>query len=128
VLGEAAEGATVLTPVDLVPSGDIDTPAVINIARLLQSLDALPGDAKITLPHSLHATAQRNNETLSASIESLDFYDDGAFVNAASQIVAVLTASYPFTTTLVDSETARQHLLESLAATEAERNRAILLE
>ena len=32
----------VLTPLDLVPGGDIDTPAVINIDRLLQSLDALP--------------------------------------------------------------------------------------
>ena len=37
------------------------------------------------------------------------------------QIVAVLTVSYPFTATLVDSDTARQHLLESLAAMEAER-------
>jgi penicillin amidase len=127
VLGEAPQGAAVLTPLDLVPGGDIDTPAVINIARLLQSLDALPGDARITLPDSLHASAQDSNEALSASIESLDFHDDNAFVNAASQIIATLTAPYPFTATLVDSETARQHLLESLAA-EAERGRGISLE
>jgi hypothetical protein len=36
-LGEAVEGKAVITPLDLVPNGTNDTPAVINIARLLQS-------------------------------------------------------------------------------------------
>jgi hypothetical protein len=93
VLGEGAEGGAVVTPLDLVPGGDIDTPAVINIARLLQSLDAVPGDERITLPDTVHTTALRGNEALFASIEFMDFHDEAAFVNAASQIVAVLTAS-----------------------------------
>jgi len=41
--------------------------------------------------------------------------DETAFVNSASQLVATLTADYPFTAVLIDAESARRHLLESLA-------------
>jgi len=112
-LGEATAGKPVITPLDLVAGGGIDTPAVINVARLLQSLDSVPDDAKITIPASAHAKAVRSHEGLYAAIETLDFADDTRFVNAASQIVAVLTESYPATAVLVDAEQAREHLIES---------------
>ena len=113
-LGGAVPGKALVTPLDLVPGGNIDTPAVINIARLLQSLDALPGDARITIPAQVRGLARRSNSGLSASIDALDFADDAAFVNAASQLVATLTQAYGFTAVLVDAATARQHLQHSL--------------
>ncbi len=114
VLGEAVEGKAVITPLDLVPDGTIDTPAVINIARLLQSLDSLPGDDRITIPARLRTDAVRSSEAAGASIASLDFADETAFVNAAAQLVSTLTAPYPFTAVLVDRRTAQVHLLQSL--------------
>lgn len=114
-LGEAAEGKPIITPLDLVPGGGIDTPAVINIARLLQSLDAVQGDDRITIPAELGRRAQHADAVLHASIQSLDYADETAFVNSASQLVATLTAAYPFTAVLVDADTARQHLKAALA-------------
>lgn len=116
-LGQPVNGKAVVTPLDLVPGGNIDTPSVLNIARLLQSLDAEPGDDLITLPARLNDEAVSSNSTLSAAIEFLDFNDEVAFANSASQLVAVLTADYPFTATLVDADTARAHMLEFIAST-----------
>lgn len=112
-LGEPVDAADALTPLDLVPGGDANTRAVINIARLLQSLDSDPGDNTITIPAEVAAKATRDNPAVAAAIEFLDFNDDAAFANSASQLVAVLTADYPFTASLVDAETARSRLLES---------------
>ena len=114
-LGEAVTGKAVVSPLDLVRNGTVDTPAVINIARLLQSLDAVPGDGRISIPASVRAAAVRSNAALSSPIEFLDFADEQAFVNAASHLVAVLTATYPFTAVLVDAASAKQHLVDSLA-------------
>jgi hypothetical protein len=115
-LGEAVRGKAVITPLDLVPNGTIDTPAVINIARLLQSLDSIPGDERITIPAVLHTEAARSNGTVSASIQSLDYTDEAAFVNTATQLVSTLTASYPFTAALVDRQNAQEHLIRTLGA------------
>ena len=41
-LGQAVPGKALITPLDLVPGGSLDTPAVINIARLLQSPGLAP--------------------------------------------------------------------------------------
>ena len=113
-LGQATRGKAIITPLDLVPGGTLETPAVINIARLLQSLDSLPGDDRISIPGKLRAAAVHSNQNVAASIRFLDFADDTAFTNTASQLVATLTASYPFTAMLVDAESARQHLSQSL--------------
>jgi hypothetical protein len=51
---------------------------------------------------------------LSSAIEFLDFSDDPAFVNAASKLVAVLTRDYPFTAVLIDADTARDHMINSI--------------
>ena len=116
-LGRAVKGKAVITPLDLVADGSADTPAVINIARLLQSLDAEPGDGVITIPPAVRAAAVRSNAALSPAIEFLDFSDATAFVNAASHLVAVLTGDYPFTAVLVDAASARAHLVESIGKT-----------
>ena len=113
-LGTAARGKAVITPLDLVPGGTLDSPAVINIARLLQSLDAEPGDSRITIPPELQAAALHSNPSVGAAIRDLDFGDETAFVNAAAGLVAVLTANYPFTAVLVDADSARRHMHESL--------------
>ena len=113
-LGEAVEGKAVITPLDLVPNGTIDTPAVINIARLLQSLDSMPGDDLITIPAGLRAEAVRSNGAVFASIQYLDFADETAFVNAATQLISTLTASYPFTAVLMDRQSAQKHLAHTL--------------
>jgi hypothetical protein len=114
-LGESVRGKSVITPLDLVPNGTIDSPAVINIARLLQSLDSIPGDNRLTIPAVLHAEAVRSNGGIAASIQYLDFADETAFVNAATQLISTLTASYPFTAVLVDRQGAQEHLARALA-------------
>jgi hypothetical protein len=107
-------GKAVITPLDLVANGAVDTPAVINIARLLQSLDSDPHDGVITIPAAVRAAAVRSNGALSPAIEFLDFYDEATFVNTASQLVAVLTSGYPFTAVLVDADQARTRMVRSL--------------
>lgn len=114
-LGEAVPGKSLVTPLDLVKGGDLGTIAVINIARLLQSLDVDEDEATITIPAEVQAAAVRSNDMLAGSIDFLDFADEPAFANAASQLVAVLTNNYPRTMTLVNREAARAHLERSLA-------------
>lgn len=113
-LGRAVRGKALITPLDLVASGTADSPAVLNIARFLQSLDANPDDAVITIPAAVRAAAVRSNPALHSAIEHLDFADETAFLNAASQLVAVLTADYPFTAILVDAAQARARMLDAL--------------
>ena len=113
-LGEATPGKAIITPLDLVPGGTLETPAVINIARLLQSLDSVPGDGRISVPGNLQSAAVQSNDNVAASIRFLDFADETAFVNAASQLIATLTASYPFTAVLVEPDSAREHLSQSI--------------
>lgn len=113
-LGTAVRGKAIITPLDLVPDGTLESPAVINIGRLLQSLDSEPGDARITIPPELQATALHSNPSLAAAIRDLDFGDETAFMNAAAGLIAVLTADYPFTAVLVDADSARRHMHESL--------------
>jgi hypothetical protein len=117
-LGQPVAGKAVITPLDLVPQGRLDSPAVINIARLLQSLDAVPGDTRITIPATVRTAAVRSSDAVSSAIRFLDFADDAAFANSAAQLVATLTAAYPFTAVLVDAQTARLHLHDSLRALE----------
>jgi len=123
-LGSPVPGKSRITPLDLVPGGDMNTPAVINIARLLQSLDAVPADDRITIPAQVRTLAQRSSSALGASIAALDFADDTLFVNAASQLVATLTQDYDFTAVLVDAATARRHLEDSLNQVDSIRVRA----
>ena len=109
-LGRAVAGKALITPAELVATGAMDTTAAINIERLLASLDAEPGDAAITVAPSARAKAVKSDSGVAAAIEYLDFADEDAFVNAASQLVTVLTADYGFTGVLVDAGTAQRAL------------------
>ncbi|MDT8387500.1 MAG: hypothetical protein RQ736_08305 [Thiogranum sp.] len=113
-LGEAVPAKSLMSPFDLVPDGNIDSPAVINIARLLQSLDAMSGDARITIPGSSLVAARLDNSDIGPVIEQLDFADNAVFVNTATQLIASLTADYPHTAMLIDADTAREQLELSL--------------
>jgi hypothetical protein len=113
-LGSPVSGKSVITPLDLVVDNDSDATAAINIERLLQSLDSDPGDEVITIPKEVRTAAVRSNEGVSSAIEFLDFSDDSAFANAASQLVAVLTLDYPFTASLVDADIAQDREMKSL--------------
>jgi hypothetical protein len=111
-LGEPVPGKSTITPQDLVVEGAPDSDAFINISRLLQSLDSNPDDDIITIPKAVRTAAVRTNEDVSTAIEYLDFSNDSAFVNAATQLVAVLTQDYPHTATLVDADTVKKRRIE----------------
>ena len=106
-LGRAVDGKARITPADLAGQDASDTTTAINLARLLYSLDAEREDDIITIPADVRAAATRSNASVSAAIEYLDFADEQAFVNAASQLVAVLTDDYPFTAVLVEADAVR---------------------
>ena len=120
-LGDEIEGREIVTPIDLVEGGDANDPAVINIARLLQSLDATPGDDDITIPASVSQDAVTTSSTLYWAIESLDFGDEEAFANAGSALVAALTQDYPHAATLVDAGAAQKKMLRSISARQRQR-------
>lgn len=113
-LGRAVSGKAVITAQDLAAVSETASTAAINIERLLQSLDAVQGDGVITIPAEVRAKAVKSNGTVTSAISYLDFTDDAAFANAASQLVSVLTSDYPFTGVLVDADTARRSLDRSM--------------
>ena len=103
---------TLPEPQDLVVEGAQDSTALINISRLLQSLDSNLDDVIITIPGAVRKAAVRTNEDVSTAIEYLDFSNDPVFVNSASQLVAALTQDYSHTATLVDAETVQKRRIE----------------
>jgi hypothetical protein len=100
---------------DLVRGASATETTEVNIRRLLQSLDAEPGDEVITIPAEVRSSAIMSNETVAPSLEFLDFTDDDAFANTASQLVAVLTHDYPFTAMLVEADEVAQSPTRSVA-------------
>mgnify|MGYP001825353489 CR=1 FL=1 len=114
-LGGAVPGKALMTPQDLLGSASLDSTPVINLGRLLQSLDAVAGDERITIPAQVRERALTSNPGLAGVIEYLDYADETRFVNAASQLLAVLSEGYPHTVMLVDAATALAHMRESLA-------------
>lgn len=113
-LGQPVPAKNLMSPLDLVPGGDLADPEVTNIARLLQSLDAVPGDDRITIPDSMLTAASASHPVIGTTLEHLDLADNDAFANSGSQLVATLTENFSFTATLVDADTARQHMRASL--------------
>lgn len=103
-LGAPVDGKPAISPSDLVAQDAAGATAETNIKRLLHSLDADSADDVITIPATVRAAALRSNASVSAAIEFLDFSDEAAFNNAASQLVAALTDDYPHTATLVDAD------------------------
>jgi hypothetical protein len=113
-LGQPVPAKPLMSPLDLVPGGNLTSPEVTNIARLLQSLDAIPGDERITIPPGIIATASAAHPVIGSTLEHLDLADNEAFANSGSQLIATLTENFAFTATLVDATTARRNMLTSL--------------
>lgn len=103
-LGAPVDGKPAISPSDLVAQDSAGATAETNIKRLLHSLDADTADDVVTIPATVRAAALRSNASVSTAIEFLDFSDEAAFNNAASQLVAALTDDYPHTATLIDAD------------------------
>lgn len=111
-LGAPVEGKPTISPRDLAAKAPDDTAAAINISRLLYSLDAYTGDEMVTIPADVRSAAVRTNAPVAAAIEFLDFSDEAAFNNSASQLLAVLTDDYPHTAALVDADRVADGIVE----------------
>lgn len=103
-LGPPVAGLPGMSVEDLVRGEALPATAGVNMRRLLGSLDADPSDGTITIPAAVHSAAVLSNAAAAASIEHLDFGDDDTFDSIASQLVALLTADYPFTAVLLDAD------------------------
>lgn len=113
-LGSATGGA-VITPVDLVSGGTTSNATVLNICRLLLSLDSDANADTITIPSQVLANATTANAQ--AYINQLDFSNVSTFDSVAANLLSALTSgvgAYGSTPALVDAATAKQHLDISL--------------
>ena len=117
----SAEGAEVITPVDLVEDGSLQDPAVVNIARLLQTLDSdgnLVNGIQIT-----EAIDQAVEDYLAASnLAGIDLADTPAFEAVMVDMLAELNRQQLFAENADDRQRALrsplrawQHLNDSLA-------------
>jgi hypothetical protein len=111
-LGAPVEGKPSISPRDLAAQSPGGATAAINISRLLYSLDADTADELVTIPADVRSAAVRSNAPVAAAIEFLDFSDDAAFNNAASQLLAVLADDYPRTAALVDADSVDDGIAE----------------
>ena len=75
--------------------------APVNVLRLLLSLDRFRSDNRITIPATVNRAASLTNPQVAVYIEELDFANTPTFENAATNLLAILTADYPFTAELV---------------------------
>jgi hypothetical protein len=94
----------VITPLDIIDTQDINDPSVVNIARLLQSLDA---DGDPTNGISIDDTAH-----LSATGMSLDFSSP----TFDAEVTNLVANSGSVTNVLIDEAAALSHLKNSLEA------------
>lgn len=101
-MGSPVPGNPLVTISDLAITKDGSDTSAINIKRLLTALDTNPTDTRITISEEVRALAKRSNDHVLFAIEFMDFSDNTAFANHASQLVAALTKNYPFTATLPD--------------------------
>ncbi len=80
----------------------------VNVLRLLLSLDRFRSDNRLTIPAAVRRNASLSNAQVAVYIEALDFGDTPAFENAATNLLAILTADYPFTAELVSAAAAEE--------------------
>ena len=99
----AVTAGSVITPLDVVNTLDIHDTSVVNIARLLQSLDT---DGNPTNGISISSAAHLSATGLSVDFASASFDTDVANLVAGSGSV---------TTLLIDEATATSHLQDTLA-------------
>ena len=111
----SAPGAAVISPVGLVENGTTSDAAVLNICRLLQSLDIDTDEATITIPTQILTNA--SSSSAQYYINLMDFADETSFDYLATNMLSVLTNDVPEYSTipsLVDTTTALLHLENSL--------------
>lgn len=97
-------GAAIITPLEIANTTDIRNPVVINISRLLQSLDK-DGDPT----NGLTIT----NEAIQAAL-TLDFTVAPEVFETSPDVLLLLSESSAVNTSLVPIETALSHLQETL--------------
>ena len=107
LLGRSVIADTILTPIDLVENGTLDSEEVINIARFLQSLDIDPAADHIKIPMMVHSAAK----DLNLSFSSNRFEDEAAEI---LRYIAESVDDYTSVPTLVSAQDAREHLAASL--------------
>lgn len=115
-LGRPVLATERITVLDLAVEGGLDNAAVINLARFLLSLDSEPeNDDLITIPRQLDDATRLDNPEVASLLQELDFSDEVNFDSVAANLLALLTADYGFTASLVDSDRARSRLARDLS-------------
>ncbi|MCJ8500208.1 carboxylesterase/lipase family protein [Desulfatitalea alkaliphila] len=113
-----APGVDEITPVDLVPSGDISDQEVINIARLLQTLDA-DGDNNngIQIPSAIHDVVASEARAIVFNQAAAAFATDPNVTELLSDLndAEVFTDANPRARTLKPAVEARDQLVASLS-------------
>lgn len=108
----SATGKAVITPIDLVPGGNITHPTVTNILRFVQSLDDDDNPANgIRITTAISNLAANRSIDFDQSIT--DFEDDGNVQTIVSELTSARTAGARL---LVDAAIAQSHLATSLGS------------
>ena len=104
----SARGAEVLTPVDLVADGSLQSPAVQNIARLLQSLDQ-DGNLRNGIQISTEIDQALADYLAAHALNDVDFADTAAFERVMAALLAELNQQQLF----AENASSRQRALRS---------------
>lgn len=117
----SATGADIITPVDLVPDGNLQHPAVINISRLLQSLDS-DGNLLNGIQISEQIDQAVAGYLADNGLTDIDLADTAAFDTAMTGLLAELNQQQLFAENADNRQRALrstlqawQHLNDSLA-------------
>ena len=86
IIGEGT-GASSITPVDLIPDGDLNHRAVINIARFLQTLDADGGHS-----NGINISAEMKTAISGSGVQIQFDVDTSEFETSNSVILTTVTA------------------------------------
>lgn len=105
------------SPLDIFPMADTEDPRVINMARLLQSLD-LDGDPQGGIIISEEVAGAFNQAVEDLELASIDFSDDDLVEKVLLETAAnALSLSSPISLTLVSADSAKSHLETTLGNT-----------
>ncbi|MFO7608620.1 MAG: choice-of-anchor O protein [Candidatus Krumholzibacteriia bacterium] len=117
-LGSVRLGATLadhkISPLDIFPAADTEDARVINLARLLQSLDAdgQPQGGIVITPQTVAALEQ---SAAYWGLAEIDFADDLEVENVITRTIELATAADPaLALVLVSAEDAKAHLDDTL--------------
>ena len=109
-----------VSPLDLFESSDTDDIEVINMARLLQSLDS-DGKPKNGITITTDITELLDAVMVGNGFTALDFYDSSQIDTVIEEVVAGAGASYA-EMSVVSAEDAKNHLEEQLSSAMFRKN------